>query len=97
MTCRSWYAIALALLLSACATRAFGQSEPDCAAQDAVTRSYLSVRHAPGFHAEPLVLHRTVGDQQLTIIGKRHISNPDSPMYRSVIKARCRPTAADPA
>ncbi len=52
-----------------------------------VSRSYLTVRNAPGFHAEPLILKHTVGDKRLTVIGTRHISNAKSPMYRLITVA----------
>jgi hypothetical protein len=99
MTRQGWLIAPFALLLLPCTARAvpgaLGQSARlACArppvdttdgelAVKAVTRSYLAVRNAHGFHSEPLVLKRTVGGTRLTVIGTRHITNPDSLMYRS--------------
>lgn len=94
---RSAAAFAFVALLLPCATHASGKPETACArtplevadralAQSDIMRNYLAVRHAPGFHTEPFVLHRMIGNKRLTVIGTRHVSNPDSPMYRSITR-----------
>lgn len=60
------------------------QAAETSAPQDGATRSYLAVQHLSGIKALPLVLERHFRDKDLTIIGTRHISNPESPMYRTI-------------
>jgi hypothetical protein len=75
-----WFALLLLLWGPAIMASASEVSTP----QDGATRSYLAVHHFPGIKALPLVLERHLRDKDLTVIGTRHVSNPESPMYRTI-------------